>query len=126
MYYILHMFSQRLFFAENHGNNEIWVPSMPPHHLSLIFIGMKQKKIVFNFWIENWWIHVFIFFNFSLAKLSAIDPHENVVDWCKGCPAFLKKVISDLKAKNAFYISNLHTYHVAVSGLACDGKEEII
>ena len=64
----------------------------------------------------------------SLAKLSEIDPHENVVDRCKGCSSgFPKKGhIRPKKAKNAFYISNLHTYHVAGSGLACDVKEEII
>ena len=43
------MFTQVLFLAGNMGNHKNWVPSMPPHNLSLIYMGMKQKKMGRNF-----------------------------------------------------------------------------
>ena len=39
------------FLAVNHHNHRNWVPSILIYNLSLIFIGMKQKKIVF--WKKN-------------------------------------------------------------------------
>lgn len=32
------------FLSGNNGNNKIWVSSMPPHHFSLIFIGIKKME----------------------------------------------------------------------------------
>ena len=56
---VLHRFTRVLFLAGNRNNNKILVPFMQPHHLSLIFIGMKQKinKIaIFSFKLVNSYI----------------------------------------------------------------------
>ena len=68
----------------NHIN---WVPSMLPHNLSLIFMGMKQK-------IENWWtqknwvlqIHQFSIFHFGTLFLSKSWKSENTLDWATSMP----------------------------------------
>ena len=123
---VLQMFSQMLFFAGNHGNNEIWVPSMPPHHLSLIFIGMKQKKCfsIFELKIGEFMkCHFFKFTNFQFL-FSQTFRDWSPWKWCKGCLAFLKKIISDLKRLKMHFISPI--YIPCGSGLACDVKEEII
>ena len=42
-------------FAENHGNHMIWVPSMSPHHLSLISCGWYKNYLwILNYWVEKW------------------------------------------------------------------------
>ena len=42
--YVLHIFGQVLFWAENQGNCQNFNPSLPSKKLWLIFMGMKQKK----------------------------------------------------------------------------------
>ena len=72
-----------------HGSHKSWVPSMPLQFFSLIFMGMKQKRLNFDFlnwklvdhWnvkFSNWWI-----VNCVLPNLQGYY----VDDWCKkhGC-----------------------------------------
>ena len=40
--YFEHIYMQKSFFAGNHGNHISYVSFMPPFHLNLIFMGMKQ------------------------------------------------------------------------------------
>ena len=48
-----------IIYPGNHGNhNKNWVPSMPPHNLWLILMGMKEKIII---WII-WWNQKMSFF----------------------------------------------------------------
>ena len=47
--YSVHKCWSNVFSAGNRGNHKSWVPSMQPHNLSLIFMGMKQKKN--EFWM---------------------------------------------------------------------------
>ena len=53
-------------FAGNHSSHIDRVPSMPPHNLSLIFMGMKEKIIILNL--------ILVDFGFSNSKKLADLP----------------------------------------------------
>ena len=43
-----------ILYPGNHGNhNKNWVPSMPPHNLWLILMGMKEKKMNLDYLVES-------------------------------------------------------------------------
>ena len=79
---VLQMFSQILFFAGNHGNN-FEFHLCHPIIWAWFSLGWNKKKFQFLNWkLANSWNVIFSnspIFNFSLAKLSEIDPHENDV-----------------------------------------------
>ena len=51
-YTVLHMFMQVLFWAGNQGDHQNFNPSLLPKKLWLIFMGVKQKKIL-HFFSQN-------------------------------------------------------------------------
>ena len=89
-YTLLHMFTQVLFLPGKH--NLIWFPSMPPHHLSLIFMRMKQILFFFIFYfklVKSW--NVFFFSNWMISdlffnKLSGIVLDVAQPFWLSGRP----------------------------------------
>ena len=52
---VLHMFTLVFIWDGSQDNQKNWVPSMVPHNLWLIWMGMKQKEKCQQK-IENWWI----------------------------------------------------------------------
>ena len=94
------MFTQVLFLPGKH--NLIWFPSMPPHHLSLIFMRMKQILFYFFlFFILNWWNREMYFFFSNWWLVICFSTNFWGLSWMwlnlYGCQVALSKVISGLK-----------------------------
>ena len=61
MYTVLHKYKHTTFLAVNHGNHSVCVPSILPHNVCLIYIGMNQK--INEFWILELKIDELCFFS---------------------------------------------------------------
>ena len=62
---MLHMFRQVLFGAGNQGNHQNFKKCLLSYKCGLIFIGMKQKKIYFQF-------SIFFHENFMVLRLMEL------------------------------------------------------
>ena len=90
------------FLAENQGNHQNFDPSLLTNKLWLVFMGMKQKKLLFKEKFQNGRLkrnEILKTANsqYFFSKTSWIGPWVSTIDWCGS--TYMVVRLSDISSK---------------------------